>query len=389
MTRRTSILLAAALLLSACSIDLAEDNPTQPAQPPPIPDSLTPKVFVAPFRTATPSPTPPRQPAIPMPTVMVPVTWGRLGQSGELLFVTADASNSRNGFTASLRQLDLATGALSSIFQPPDDSWIDSFSVSPDRKRIALAYAPPPARPEMPVGETGIYIVPWAEPRIPQALLSPTDKQDLYFHPVWSPDARYLYYVHVEPQGTSGTYVYSIERIGASGGQPMTVVENAYWPQLSPDGAKLVYVTNEPSGSVFDLYIAASDGTDARRLDLPPSFPAVDAPFFSPDGKMLYFSAIDVVSSTGPSWLDRLLGVQVASAHSVPSDWWQIPVAGGQAERVTHIADTGLVGVFGPDGRHLAFISSSGVFMMDSSGGGLTTLLGNTNAFGSIAWIRR
>jgi Tol biopolymer transport system component len=388
MIRSTSILLATALLLSACSIDLAEGNPTQPAQPTPIPDSPTPKILIAPFRTATPSPAPPPA-ALPMPTVMVPVTWGRLGLSGELLFITANPSNSRNGFTASLRQLDLASGALSSVFQPPDDSWIDSFSVSPDRRRIALAYAPPPSSLGMPVGDTGLYILPWDEPRIPQVLLSPTEKQDLYFNPVWSPDGRYLYYVHIEPQGTSGIYKYSIERIATIGGQPMVVLENAYWPQLSPDGQKLVYVTNEPSGSLFDLYIADPDGTHARKIDLPASFPAADAPFFSPDSKTLYFSAIDVVSSAGPTWLERLLGVQVASAHSVPSDWWRIPVAGGQAERITHIADTGLIGAFAPDGKRIAFICSSGVFIMDSDGGGLTTLLANTDAFGSTAWVPR
>jgi Tol biopolymer transport system component len=320
---------------------------------------------------------------------MVPVTWGRLGLSGELLFITAVASNSRNGFTADLMRLNLASGALSTFFQPLDDSWIDSFAVSPDGKQIALAYAPPPSGPGMPVGVTGIYILPWDGPRVPQALLSPSEKQDLYFDPVWSRDGGYLYYDHVEQQGTSGTYKYSIERIASIGGQPTVVVENAYWPQLSPDGEKLAYVTNEPSGTVFDLYIADPDGTHARRIDLPASFPAVDAPFFSPDSKTLYFSAIDVVSSAGPTWLERLLGVQVASAHSVPSDWWRIPVTGGQAERITHIADTGLIGAFAPDGKRIAFICSSGVFIMDPDGGGLTTLLANTDAFGSTAWVPR
>ena len=86
------------------------------------------------------------------------------------------------------------------------------------------------------------------------------------------------------------------------------------------------------------------------------TFFAVDAPVFSPDGKTILFSAVGEPQPPKLSWLDQLLGVQVAEAHNVPSDWWRVAANGSKPEQLTHVADTGLYADFAPDGQHVAFV---------------------------------
>ena len=111
-------------------------------------------------------------------------------------------------------------------------------------------------------------------------------------------------------------------------------------------------------------------------------------PVFSPDGSMLYFSApVPGEVSGGVSFFDRLLGIQVAMAHNVPSDWWRVPRAGGAVEQLTQLGETGLYGDFSPDGRHMAFVSSSGIYVMNPDGSDLEILVAGEGFFGSLDWV--
>jgi Tol biopolymer transport system component len=152
-----------------------------------------------------------------------------------------------------------------------------------------------------------------------------------------------------------------------------------------------------------DLYFASPDGSDTRPGMTPGLFISVDAPLFSPDGEYLYFSA------TGPgpeaaalppsgndrTWLDRLLGVQVAYANGMPSEWWRLSLTGdnpaglkatGDPVRLTAIGASGLSGAFSPDRRLLAFISYGGMGLLDLEGGRVTWIYPATT-FGSVIWL--
>ena len=50
------------------------------------------------------------------------------------------------------------------------------------------------------------------------------------------------------------------------GGQPEKLIDNAFWPRLSPDGSKMAYVSFVPSTNSNDLYIANVDGSDAKLV---------------------------------------------------------------------------------------------------------------------------
>jgi Tol biopolymer transport system component len=73
--------------------------------------------------------------------------------------------------------------------------------------------------------------------------------------------------------------------------------------------------------------------------------------------------------------LDRIFGIQVASAHGVPSDWYQVSTAGnGQPARLTNLGDTGMYAHLSPDGKHVAFIAQTGLYAMSLDGSNLTYL---------------
>jgi Tol biopolymer transport system component len=95
----------------------------------------------------------------------------------------------------------------------------------------------------------------------------------------------------------------------------LTTGRDAGHPQLSPDGASVVFDSAEPSpdgvGTQRDLWLVGSDGTGLRRL----TTAAADetSPTFSPDGASIAF----------------------ASDQSGTGEVYRQPVAGGPAQRLT------------------------------------------------------
>jgi Tol biopolymer transport system component len=61
-------------------------------------------------------------------------------------------------------------------------------------------------------------------------------------------------------------------------------------------------------------------------------------------------------------------------------------LAGGTPERLTTLDDMGLYGDFSPDGRYLAFVSDTGLYLMNPDGSGLLRLI-ETSAANALSWI--
>jgi hypothetical protein len=104
------------------------------------------------------------------------------------------------------------------------------------------------------------------------------------------------------------------------------------------------------------------------------------------DSSALIFSMVNNDPAPAGSWLERLLGVGVARAHNVPSDWYQVPLEGGSIQRLTTLGDTGLFGDLSPDGTQMAFIASSGLYILNLESGELAHLSEET-FIGTIDWI--
>jgi hypothetical protein len=95
-----------------------------------------------------------------------------------------------------------------------------------------------------------------------------------------------------------------------------------------------------------------------------------------------------VNSQTQPvsSWWEKLFGIEVVSAHNVPSDWYKVPAAGGKIERVTNVSDTAMFGALSPDGTRLVFISANGLFSVKTDGSDLVKLSDGTFD-GTVQWL--
>jgi Tol biopolymer transport system component len=346
--------------LAACSIDLSE-----PSHKPPEPIIVT--------------ETPGADQAIGSGTAATPPAWANLNLSGHLIFVQIPRQ---------IVKLDLASGARTVLFEAPGNGFVSAAQVSRDGQWIVMAYAPP-KDPSLQSVNTDLYVMPADGSAPPQVLLQRTDDKEDYFNPVWSADGHYVYYSHLMPDPTSSrkytNFKYDLERVVYPNGQPQKLIDDAFWPRLSKDGIHLAYVSFVPATNSNDLYLANADGSAAKLVMPAGSFFAVDAPVFSADGQTLLFSAVGDVQPPAASWLDQLLGVQIAEAHTVPSDWWRVSIAGGQPERLTRINDTGLYGDFSPDGQHVAFVSVTGVYVMKPDGSNLVQLVKDAVG-GTVSW---
>jgi Tol biopolymer transport system component len=219
----------------------------------------------------------------------------------------------------------------------------------------------------------------------PRLLIERTSEQEVFFNPTWSPDGQQLYYSHVSPLDEEAfTFTTSLERFDLATGAVVAVAEDGIWPRLSPGGRSLAYVHIDRDSLAAELVLTDSDGNNPTVFIPRDRFVTLDTPFFSADGQWLYFSAVADQTSSA-TWWERLLGIEVAAAHNLPSRWWRLPVTGGLPEPVTEEARVGQYGVVSPDGRSIAFSSQSGVYLMQPDGSGLRRLL-DLSAADSLSW---
>ena len=370
---RTTSLVWTFLWLAACSlsVDVSEPTPTPlpptPTSPPASPPVDVTSAEVTPEVTAV-SPTP-------------DVPWAGRGLTGGLLVMLNPQG------PVFLVEVDLETGEQRTIYTFPEGSIVTAAEMSPDGEQILLAYVPPAEDPAA-TSYLGLYLLPADGSGDPVAVLDQAELQHSLFHPSWSPDGNYIYYSRFIVSGVESKI--NVERIAYPDGEPELLVEDAYWQKLSPDGARMVYVTSGigAGSSTNELYVADADGGNATRVIQGEGFTIVDAPVFSPDGEQILFSVPESEAPPSPlSWLDRLMGVRVARAHDVPSDWWIVSLADGQPRRLTSLLTTSLYGDFSPDGRHIASIFVVGLFVMNADGTDLQFIGLDSLPFGTLDWV--
>jgi Tol biopolymer transport system component len=376
-THFTFWFLSVALVLSSCSIEV--DQPGV--------------ATVAPTFESAPTLSPPTESGSQenvVTTTQVPVTWANLNLTGSLVYINGISVD--NVFQLQIQVVDLVTGEITTIFNAPKYSWIYYISVSPDHTQLLMSYNPPPG--DNPVDQD-IYIMLLDGSQAPQRLFTPPTMEDDYIEVEWSPDGNYVYFTHVNyhiPPAEGQIYpLYTIYRKALPDGEMEMIAEKAYWPRVSPDSSRIAYVSVDLFSRSNKLFVADADGDNAKEVVITgPRIPDIkDAPLFTADSQSLFFSADIPVQSYQPSWLDRLMGVRVARAHSnVPSDWWTVPVGGGEMTQLTNIQSRGLFGSLSPDNQYLASYSLDGIFVMKTDGTQLTQLIPNPQSVpGTVSWI--
>lgn len=270
-----------------------------------------------------------------------------------------------------LARYDFENGRSQNIHPIPEGGWVSYAALSPDGTQMALGYAPPPSPTQTLFGYSRLYLLPLVADE-PVLLVEPDDPQELFFNPNWSPDGRSLYYIHIIPDTTASLgYTLHLSRYDLETAVTIQLIPDALWARVSDNGQQIVYIPYR--GESHELVLTDRNGENGRILIEDGRFEAMDAPIFSPDGEWIYFSAVEWPEPL--SLWQRWLGVQAASAHDIPSDWWRIPVSGGEPERLTELNLVGLYGDFVGNGRYLAFASRSGLFLLDTADMSVTQLL--------------
>jgi Tol biopolymer transport system component len=316
----------------------------------------------------------------------IPITWSDLNLTGKLVYSTVSATEVNSA--PQIQMLDLKTGEITTIFASSGQAWIYYLAVSPDAKQLVMSYTPP-SQPGSDSG-TSLYILPLQEAAAPQILFTPPTPSDRYIQVEWSPDGKYLYFVHYNhaTQPSNEPFPnYQISRMAYPGGLAEKILEQAFWPRVSTDSSKLVYVTLDPVSGASQLHLSNADGSNPQQIRFFGAPEIIDAPIFAPDGTSILFSAPNPAQVYQPNWLDRLTGVQIVKAHNVPSDWWSVPVSGGTVTRLTQIQTIKLFASISPDGKYIASLSGEGIFVMSPDGSNLRQLLFDPGVSGTLRWI--
>jgi Tol biopolymer transport system component len=341
---------------------------------------------------STPSPsietTPVTSSTFLLPATHVPITWADLNLSGKLVYLSSSMQN--NSLIASIQLLDLTTANIATIFTAPRGGWIYYATISPDGKQLIISYQPP-SQPGS-ASNRALYITLFDASTSPQPFFAPPSPHDHYVQAEWSPDGKYIYYAHYNDNDKPDAQLnppYDLFRMSYPDGQPEKIADHAFWPRVSSDSTKLVYVSLDPVSGRNGLCVANIDGTDPQSINLSgPEVPEViDAPIFSPDRQFILFSAPPPSQAYKPNWFEIMMGIDIARAHSIPSDWWSVPITGGVPTRLTNIQTINLLASFSPDNKHIASVSGEGLFVMDLDGSNLTRLISDSGVHGTVSWI--
>jgi Tol biopolymer transport system component len=346
-------------LLSACNVA----SPTLiPAQSDPQPTALSQAQSPANPQSGIPS-------------------WATLNLTGRLVLILPSQTG------VDIASMDLVTGKITPIYQAPQNALLSTALVSPDVKRILMAYAPP-ATENNQVTYTNLYLMPLDGSSPPEPLITRQPADEAYFAPTWAPDGQSVYTSHFIRGSSDGSTPdrFAIDRVTLDG-QSTTVIKDAQWPSISPDGSKISFVPGTPTNNQDGLYLADISGANPVAIIQPGVFPAIDDHFFTPDGKSIIFSAVNNSSpAPTPTFWDRLLGIKIVSAHNIPSDWYIIPVTGGTAVRLTNLEDIGMYASLSPDKKMVGFISQTGLYVMNLDGSNINQL-NDLVATGTVSWI--
>jgi Tol biopolymer transport system component len=291
--------------------------------------------------------------------------------------------------TSSLQMLDLATGEVAILVDGSSD-WIYYATVSPDAKMLAMSYAPP--KESSSSSGRSLYIMPLDASSGPRPLLTQPTPDDHYTQAEWSPDGKYIYSVHYNskrPNGGQLDPIYDVLRMSYPDGQTEQIADHAFWARVSSDSSQLVYVFVDPASGKNELFVANANGSNPQRVALsgPKTPEVIDAPIFLPDGQSILFSAPEPSQSYQRNFFEKVMGIQVAKAHNVPSDWWSVPVTGGAPTRLTHLQTTNLFAGISPDQGHIASLSGEGIFVMELDGSNLTQVVADLEVHGTVSWI--
>lgn len=225
-----------------------------------------------------------------------------------------------------------------------------------------------------------------------------------YESPQWFPDHRRILFVFHDGQGHYN--IYSMKRDGTDVWKLTDEVEARY-PSLSPDGNKIVFVSNPQLKGVSNMiYLMDADGSNKTLLAQ--NLPCNEYPSWSPDGKRiacvsadpygnwdLYVTGLngdnqkqlinDFSFVYGPSWYPDGSKI-IFTGHSGSdqnSEIYMINADGTNLIKLTNDSAIDLDPSFSHDGNKIIFSSTKGkffdIYIMNADGSNVTRLTHASN----------
>lgn len=282
---------------------------------------------------------------------------------------------------AGLLALDENCRVLGRIVELATDSAAATPTLHPNGREIAFALTPPVPDPIRGFG-SDIHAVDLAggETRV---LVEHEHENVFYASPRYDSTGELLFVHRRAARIEGGQYIGNddtIERIHLATGQRTSVLSQAADHALSPDGKTIVYVRIE-NGQPVGIWIANSDGTNARPLFQRDAFWYVQAPRFAPSGEQIAFSAAGHTRTEG--------GRRSGLAHpGVPSDLFLAPLDGSGVTSIGQTNDD-VVPAWSPNGERIAYVGAGALFMVNVAERSTQTCAdGDLFFFGDLVWLR-
>lgn len=306
---------------------------------------------------------------------------------------TAETARGKFVFTpgdGSLWLYTLESRELRNVFKPSATTYADAPSFSPDGSEILYVLSTLDAQNR---GHDSLRVlrVDGAGERV---VLEPSDARVSFISATYSHDGEGIYFTANVPL-PDGARRYDIQRIPAQGGMPQTLIENARQPTLSPDGKRMAFIRFNAQTITAALWLADSDGTNARLLLADDVFLIINAPRFSPDGQTILFAAsgpnlkplpeMASRSQCAPQIFCAFAAPALAATDGLPWDLWTVTADGKKFARLTNVGADSPYPAWSRDGSHIAFMDPTGLYFLNLETHTITQLNKN-GAHGVFDW---